>query len=33
MVNKGTKKPLKLANSDRFSPIEKELHKRTKGGG
>lgn len=30
MVKKGTKKPRKLAKSDRFPLIEKELHKRTK---
>jgi hypothetical protein len=30
VVKKGTKKPPRLAKSDRFSPIEKELHKRTK---
>jgi len=30
VVKKGTKKPRKLAKSDRFPPIEKELHKRTK---
>ena len=30
MVKKGTKKPRKLAKSDRFPLIEKELCKRTK---
>jgi len=30
VVKKGTKKPRKLAKVDRFPPIEKELHKRTK---
>lgn len=30
MVKKGTKKPRKLAKSDLFPLIEKELHKRTK---
>ncbi len=30
MVKKGTKKTRKLAKSDRFPPIEKELRKRTK---
>lgn len=30
MVKKGTKKPRKLAKSNRFPLIEKELHKRTK---
>lgn len=30
MVKKGTKKPRKLAKSDRFPLIESELHKRTK---
>ena len=30
MVKKGTQKPRKLANSDRFPLIEKGLHKRTK---
>ena len=30
MVKKGTQKPRKLAKSDRFPLIEKELHKRTK---
>jgi hypothetical protein len=30
VVKKGTLKPRKLATSDRFQPIEEELHKRTK---